>query len=150
LTRAVFVAAAVLVLVACGNTDIDSATTTSVGGPSSTTTGLEASTTSTGEPSLSDLTGTWENDALAITVTDQGEYVILSSATDDPAQALMGGFVARDGADFNFVTGTTGECPGQTGVYEATITADLLVLTLVEDPCEMRVSGFEAPLTRSG
>jgi hypothetical protein len=62
----------------------------------------------------------------------------------------MGGFVARDGDQFSFVTSTSGECPGQTGVYVATVEGDLLVLTLVEDPCETRATGFGAPFQRGG
>jgi hypothetical protein len=62
----------------------------------------------------------------------------------------MGGFVARDGDRFSFVTYTTGGCPGQTGTYTATIEGDLLTLTMVEDPCEERAAGFGAPFERSG
>jgi len=143
----VLVAVAAMSIFACGDADV-AGTTTSAVEATSTTTNVGSSTTTSPEPALSDLTGTWENDALALVVSDQGEYVILSSPTDDPDQALMGGFVARDGIEFSFVTGTTGECPGQTGVYEAAISADALVLTVVDDPCEMRVAGFDAPLTR--
>ncbi|MGH8914079.1 MAG: hypothetical protein ACRDZM_06115, partial [Acidimicrobiia bacterium] len=95
---------------------------------------------------LADLTGEWDNGTLVLMVNDAGEYVLNRSG--EPGETLMGGFVARDGDQFNFVTGTTGTCPGQTGVYRATITAEELSLTLVDDPCPERAAGLEQPLTR--
>jgi hypothetical protein len=131
----------VLSLGACGDDGgaVDS-TTTTVREATTTTTEI---VTTTSELALSDLTGNWDNGTLQLIVTDQGEYSVADSGTTDPDQARIFGFVARNGLLFNFITGTTRECPGDTGVYEASISEEELTLTLVEDPCELRVSGFE-------
>lgn len=130
------------------------------GGVGTTTTGEAATTaaardtTTTGPAAmttgatvvLADLSGDWDNGSLSLRVNDSGEYVVSSS--EDPTEILMGGFVARDGSDINFVTGTTGLCPGQTGVYRAATAGGELTLVLVEDPCQERASGFEQPFSR--
>jgi hypothetical protein len=103
--------------------------------------------TSTTGPILSDLTGTWANDAVVLEVNDGGEYILIEPGETEPE---MGGFVARDGDRFSFVTATTGSCPGQTGTYEASVEEGTLTLVLVEDPCRIRVAGFANPLIRSG
>lgn len=135
-----FFAGMMLSVAGCAS-DGDSATTSVDEG--TTTTVAETTTTSMSELALSDLTGNWDNSTLLLMVTDQGEYSIAAVGTVDPDQALMWGFVARNGLQFNFITGTQRECPGQTGVYEATINDDMLTLTLVDDPCELRAEGFE-------
>lgn len=133
-------------LVACGdNGETVESTTTSTVGATTTSTTL-AVTTTTGM-TLSSLTGNWANDDLVLEVNDGGEFVL--RLPSDPTGALMGGFVARDGDELSFVTSTTGECPGQTGVYGVVASEDSLTLTLVDDPCPVRVSGFESSLTRT-
>ncbi len=102
----------------------------------STTTTAPPTTTAT----LSDLTGTWGNDQVVLEVNSGGEFII--ARPDQPDTPVMGGFVARDGDEFSFVTSTSGECPGQTGVYRASLAVGSLTLTLVDDPCPMRVAGF--------
>jgi hypothetical protein len=136
----------VLMIAACGGDGEAATTTTSV---QSTTTISQGTTAvpDTSEPAIADLTGRWDNDTLVLEVNGDGEYVVITSG--DSPETLMGGFVARDGSEFNFVTGTTGSCPGQTGVYEATFTDDELTLTLVDDPCVDRASGFETPFSRA-
>ena len=145
-------ALAVFLLVAvaaCGDGSGAEPTTTltSVVEDSTTTSPVAPSTTSDPEPSLSDLTGSWDNGTMVLSVTDQGEYVIASSGAAS-GEVLMAGFVARDGDQFNFVTGTSGECPGQTGVYEATIDGSDLVLVVVDDPCQLRSDGFAETFAR--
>jgi hypothetical protein len=137
-------------MVACGDGSGDEPTTTltSVGEDSTTTSRVRPSTTAAPEPSLSDLTGNWDNGTMVLSVTDQGEYVIASSGEAGSGEVLMAGFVARDGDQFNFITATSGECPGQTGVYEATITASDLVLVVVDDPCQLRSTGFGQAFAR--
>jgi len=98
--------------------------------------------TSSATPALSDLSGTWENDRSVLRVNDAGDYVVLGPDAD-PDQPLTGGFVAREEGNFIFVSGVAGECPGQTGVYEAVIDDAGLALTLVDDPCAARVAWFE-------
>jgi hypothetical protein len=136
----------VLMIAACSG-DGEAATTTTI--VQSTTTTIEATTTVpiTTEPAIADLTGKWENTTFLLEVNDGGEFVVMTSGASP--ETLMGGFVARDGSEFNFVTGTTGSCPGQTGVYEAMFTDDELTLTLVDDPCVDRASGFETPFSRA-
>lgn len=134
-------------IAACGGDGEAATTTTSV---QSTTSTIEDATTTvpaTTEPAIADLTGRWENTTFVLEVNDGGEFVVITSG--DSPETLMGGFVARDGSEFNFVTGTTGSCPGQTGVYEAAFTEDELTLTLVDDPCVERASGFEPPFSRA-
>ncbi len=134
-----------LAIAACGG-DGEAATTTT--GGLSTTSTIEGGTTTvpvTTETAIADLTGRWENTTFVLEVNDDGEFVVMISG--DSLETLMGGFVARDGSEFNFVTGTTGSCPGQTGVYEATFTDDELTLILVDDPCEERAAGFEEPFS---
>jgi len=153
--RGVLVIGLALVLVACGVTT--STTSTAGAGQTSTTSSLDSGsttatsitvTTTISEPALSDLTGNWENGTLILQVNDAGEFLVLNP--EDPEQPLMGGFVARDGTEFNFVTGTSGQCPGQTGVYETAIDGDTLRLTLIDDPCETRSAGFADEFTSSG
>jgi hypothetical protein len=144
-----------LVLVSCGEPTGTTSTpgaaatsaTSSLDNGSTTTTSMIV-TTSLSEPALSDLTGNWDNGTLILQVNDAGEFLVLDP--DDPEQALMGGFVARDGNEFNFVTGTSGQCPGQTGVYEAAVDGDTLRLTLIDDPCETRSAGFADEFASSG
>jgi len=143
LRPALALTAIVLAIVACGD-DADPSTTTSTVQSTTTTEGV---TTTVGEPTevtLSDLTGTWENASLTLEVNDGGEFLVMGDSTEPS----MGGFIARDGAQFNFVTSTTGECPGQTGVYEASISNDTLTLVLIDDPCQLRATGFEQLLAR--
>jgi hypothetical protein len=102
--------------------------------------------TSSGPPALSDLSGSWENDRSVLRVNDAGDYVVLGPDAD-PNQPLTGGFVARQEGNFIFVSGVAGECPGQTGVYEAVIDDAGLTLTVVDDPCVARVAWFEPVFT---
>jgi hypothetical protein len=134
----------VLTLVACGD-DADPSTTTDSVQSSTTVDGVTTTVGEGAEATLSDLTGTWENVSLSLEVNDGGEFLVMGG----PNEPLMGGFIARDGAQFNFVTSTTGECPGQTGVYEASIEDDVLTLSLIEDPCQLRATGFEPAFARS-
>jgi hypothetical protein len=136
-------------MAACGDGSGDEPTTTvtSLVEDSTTTSRVASSTTADPEPSLSDLTGSWDNGTMVLSVTDQGEYVIASSEAAS-GEVLMAGFVARDGDQFNFVTGTGGECPGQTGVYEATINDSALVLVVIDDPCQLRSAGFAETFAR--
>ena len=134
--------ALVLHVTACGGNGEADSTTTSAR-VDETTTVVDPTA-----PTLSDLTGTWDNGTLVLEVNDGGEYVIRASGGS--TEPLMGGFVARDGEQFSFVTTTTGECPGQTGIYEASFDDDALTLLLVDDPCEMRATGLDRPFTRSG
>jgi hypothetical protein len=102
------------------------------------------------EVELSDLTGSWSNDSVTLQVNDAGDFLILPSGDPDEADPLLGGFVARDAEDLIFVTGVGGECPGQSGVYAAAIDAANLTLSLVDDPCPIRVAWFETPLALVG
>lgn len=143
--RLLLTAVVVVSLVGCGGDgETTESTTTSTPGITTSTT-LEATTT-TGV-TLSSLTGNWANEELVLEVNDGGEFVL--RLPSDPTGALMGGFVARDGDELSFVTSTTGECPGQTGVYGVVISEESLTLTVVDDPCPVRVSGFESILTRT-
>jgi len=142
------VALAAICLAACsGAAD---GTTTSSSAATTTTSIAETTSTSSTEPVLSDLTGDWDNGVLVLMVNDQGEFLVMESGSDDSEEPLMGGFVAREGGDVNFVTGINGECPGQTGVYAASFVDDTLILTLVDDPCGLRAEGFADPWTRAG
>ncbi len=143
--RLLLTAVIVVSLVGCGdNGETSELTTTSTVGAATSTT-LEVTTT-TGV-TLSSLTGTWVNEDLVLEVNDGGEFVL--RLPSDQAGALMGGFVARDGDELSFVTSTTGECPGTTGVYGVVVSEDSLTLTVVDDPCPVRASGFESSLTRT-
>jgi hypothetical protein len=102
------------------------------------------------EIELSDLTGSWSNDSVTLQVNDAGDFLILPAGDPDEADALLGGFVARDEKNLIFVTGVGGECPGQSGVYAAAMDAATLTLSLVEDPCPVRVAWFETPLALVG
>ncbi len=141
-TQGLLLVALVACLAACGGNG---------GGSGTTSTGVTVDentiTVSTTAATLSDLTGVWDNGVLVLEVNDSGEYVVMSS--DGSTTVLMGGFVARDGDEFSFVTATTAECPGQTGTYVAVVEGDELTLTLVEDPCALRSSGFAAPFARN-
>ena len=107
----------------------------------------DSSTTTTGSDAvISDLSGSWENERSVLRVNDAGDYVVLGPDAD-PDQPLTGGFVAREQGNFIFVSGVTGECPGQTGVYFAEFEDDLLTLTVVDDPCAARVAWFEPVYT---
>jgi len=107
-------------------------------------------TTTTGlvSLSLSDLSGSWENERSVLRINDAGDYVVLG-ADADPDRPLTGGFVARDDENFIFVSGAAGECPGQTGVYGAAVDDDVLTLTLVDDPCASRATWFETRYSRA-
>jgi len=141
-TQGLLLVVLVACLAACGGNG---------GGSGTTSTGVTVDentiTVSTTAATLSDLTGVWDNGVLVLEVNDSGEYVVMSS--DGSTTVLMGGFVARDGDEFSFVTATTAECPGQTGTYVAVVEGDELTLTLVEDPCALRSSGFAAPFARN-
>jgi hypothetical protein len=140
---------AALVIVACGE-EAESSTTsstvvTSTSSSSSTTTAPDASST-TAVPVLSDLSGSWTNERAVLQVNDAGDYIVLGP-DGDPDEPLTLGFVARDDVNVIFVSGVNGECPGQTGVYNAVVDGDTLTLTLVDDPCTARTGWFELPFT---
>ncbi|MGH8915082.1 MAG: hypothetical protein ACRDZM_11285, partial [Acidimicrobiia bacterium] len=83
---------------ACGES-AGSGTTTSV---TATTTEVEVDESThppTTEAVIADLTGEWDNGTLVLMVNDAGEYVLNRSG--EPGETLMGGFVARDGDQFN-------------------------------------------------
>ncbi|MEX1124684.1 MAG: hypothetical protein WEE53_03365 [Acidimicrobiia bacterium] len=109
-----------------------------------------AVTTTSSEVALSDLVADWDNGQLFLQITDDGSYQTLATATSDPNDPLMGGFVARDGVNLIFVTNIYGECAGQTGVYEVLMTDSQLILTLVDDPCQFRATRFVDPWQKSG
>ena len=96
---------------------------------------------------LTDLSGSWENESVLLRVNDAGDYVVLAAGEAEADQVLTGGFVARDEARFIFVTGVGGECPGQSGVYEAAIEGEVLTLTVVDDPCDVRAAWFASPFS---
>jgi len=100
------------------------------------------STTVRDEFELSDLVGDWENGELFLQVADDGTYQAMETPSSEPAEPIMGGFVARDGINVNFVTDIFGECAGQTGVYEVLVVGDQLMLVLVDDPCHFRATRF--------
>jgi hypothetical protein len=105
-------------------------------------------TESTALVTLSDLEGSWVNEAALLLVADDGSYAVF----DDPAfpdLVLMNGFIARQDDQMIFVTGVNGECPGQTGNYTAALDGDTLTLTLIDDPCPLRVDLFKAPFEKS-
>jgi len=106
-------------------------------------------TTTGPEPVISDLSGSWENERSVLRVNDAGDFVVLGPDAD-PDRPLTGGFVAREEGNFIFVSGVSGECPGQTGVYGAIIEDSALTLTLVDDPCTSRVAWFEPTFTQAG
>jgi hypothetical protein len=87
---------------------------------------------------------------LFLQIADDGSYQVLESADADPADSLMGGFVARDGSNLSFVTDIYGECAGETGVYEVLMSEGQLILILVDDPCEFRSDRFVEPWESSG
>jgi hypothetical protein len=141
-------AVGVALLVACGPGEaVDTTTTltpstTSTVGPTTTTT---ATTTTNGEVGLPDLVGDWDNGELFLQIADDGSYQVLESADADPDAPMIGGFLARDGADLNFVTNLFGECAGVTGVYSVELDEGRMVLTLVDDPCQYRATRFIEP-----
>ncbi len=132
-------AMAVVVLVAACSPGAASESTTT-GAPEATST--SAATTTTGL-TLSDLTGDWANESGTLQVNSGGEFLLVSGASE------VSGFVARDGDEVNFVTSTSGDCPGDTGAYTVTIATDMLTLDLVDDPCSIRVEVFAVPLSPS-
>lgn len=136
-----------LLIVACGE-DADSSTTTSdvVTTASSSASTIPAAGSTTAGPALSDLTGSWMNERAVLQVNDAGDYIVLGPDAD-PNEPLTLGFVARDDVNVIFVSGVNGECPGQTGVYDAVVDGDTLTLTLVEDPCAARAEWFARPFT---
>ncbi|MGA7282164.1 MAG: hypothetical protein WBZ40_10335 [Acidimicrobiia bacterium] len=103
--------------------------------------------TTTATITLSDLIGSWENDLILLQVAGDGSYLIFSDP-QMPDVVVMTGFVARNGEQFDFVTGTQGDCPGQTGVYTGELEGEVLTFTLANDPCELRQSMFSEPFTR--
>lgn len=105
----------------------------------------DTSTTTGDDFTLSDLTGDWDNGRLFLQVADDGSYQVLETADSDPADPLMGGFIARDGSNLSFVTDIYGECGGETGVYEVLISEGEMILILVDDPCEFRSDRFVDP-----
>jgi hypothetical protein len=129
-------------LVACGPDEgVDTTTTTLA--PSTTTTA--APTTTSWEVGLPDLVGDWDNGELFLQIADDGSYQVLESADSDPDDPVIGGFLARDGADLNFVTNLFGECAGVTGVYGVELDEGQMLLTLVDDPCQYRSTRFIEP-----
>lgn len=105
-----------------------------------------ATTTSAGETiQLSDLSGVWSNDTVLLRINDSGDFLVQPADAAD--EVVMGGFVARDDRRFIFVTGVGGECPGTRGAYTATVDPDALVLTLGDDPCELRAGWFAEPFS---
>jgi hypothetical protein len=110
---------------------------------------ISTPTTTGAEPVISDLSGSWENERSVLRVNDAGDFVILGPDAD-PDRPLTGGFVAREEGNFIFVSGVSGECPGETGVYSAAIEDGSLTLTVVDDPCTSRVAWFEPTFTRAG
>ena len=142
--RAVLVVLAMLLTSAgCGGGGTDTSSTTS-----GTADGTSPSGTSAGGFFVRDLIGTWENTTYVLTVTDDTKYSVAASAAPDVA--LMDGFVAGMGGSVSFATNTTGECPAQTGTYDAAIEGDTLTLTATHDPCEARAAGFAEPFTHAG
>ena len=140
---------AVLLVGACGETAGDSTTTSTV---AITTTSSSPTTTTTSTPPipvLSDLTGAWVNERAVLQVNDAGDYLVLGPDAD-PGQPLTLGFVARDDVNVIFVSGVNGECPGETGVYNAVVDGETLTLTLVDDPCTARTEWFGLPFTLDG
>ncbi len=111
---------------------------------------VATSTTSTHDFALSDLVGNWDNGQLFLQFTEDGSYQVLETPDSDPNDPVMGGFVARDGVNLIFVTNIYGECSGQTGVYEALMANDQLILSLVDDPCQFRAERFGDPWQGSG
>lgn len=101
------------------------------------------------EPVISDLSGSWKNERSILRVNDAGDFVVLGPDAN-PDRPLTGGFVAREEGNFIFVSGVSGDCLGQTGVYGAVIEDGALTLTLVDDPCTSRVAWFEPSFTRAG
>ena len=98
------------------------------------------------ELDLTDLSGIWENESVVLRVNDAGDYLVLADG-GDADQVLTGGFVARNEAHFIFVTGVGGDCPGQSGIYEAAIASEALTLTVVDDPCAARATWFASPFS---
>ena len=120
-----------------------------VEGGGTSTSAVDSSSTTTGEVVLSDLVGEWGNGEWFLQIADDGLYQVLEEPTSDPNDPLMGGFLARDGANVNFVTDVYGECAGQTGVYEVLLVDARLTLILVDDPCESRATRFVEPWERT-
>jgi hypothetical protein len=110
---------------------------------------VDSSSGTTDQVVLNDLVGDWENGEWFLQVADDGSYRVLEDRSSDPDDPLMSGFLARDGADVNFVTDIYGECAGQTGVYEVLLIDARLMLILVDDPCELRATRFVDPWERS-
>ena len=129
------------VLVALSIAAVSCSLTVEVGG---------TTTTSGDDFTLSDLTGDWDNGRLFLQIADDGSYQVLETADSDPADPLMGGFIARDGSNLSFVTDIYGECGGETGVYEVLISEGEMILILVDDPCEFRSDRFVDPWESSG
>lgn len=104
-----------------------------------------ATTTSADEMTqLSDLSGVWGNETVLLRINDSGDFLVQPADAED--EVVMGGFVARDDLRFIFVTGVGGECPGTRGAYTAAVDSDALVLTLEDDPCQLRAEWFARPL----
>ncbi|MGA7097411.1 MAG: hypothetical protein WB245_07570 [Acidimicrobiia bacterium] len=113
--------------------------------------GGEAGTTTSTLPSitLSTLVGSWEGGTATLQVTDDGSYQVVQDPAS-PDLVLMTGFVARSDDQITFVTATGRECSGQNGVYRGHVDGDVLTLTLVDDPCELRQTLFSEPFRRQG
>ena len=144
-----FVVVGLVLAASCGGSDVADTTTTSLG-PTTTITGATttrpvASSTTSVEVGLPDLVGDWDNGEAFLQIADDGSYQVLDSPDSDRNDPVMGGFVARDGANINFVTDLFGECAGVTGVYSVTIEDGEMTLTLVDDPCELRAASFTEP-----
>ncbi|MGH8948180.1 MAG: hypothetical protein ACRDXF_04900 [Acidimicrobiia bacterium] len=143
---------AALLMTSCGDAAGDSTTTLSATSTSSSnvsTSTAPAPNSTPPIPVLSDLTGNWENQRAVLRVNEAGDYLVLGPDAD-PDQPLTVGFVARDEVNVIFVSGVSGECPGQTGVYGVVVDDDALTFTLVDDPCAARAAWFELPFAPEG
>jgi hypothetical protein len=132
---------ALLVVGACGGGGSEATTTTA---PPSGGTNPPPSSSFT----VKDLVGTWENDTYVFTVNDDTSYSI--AAAGAPDTPLMSGYASAMGTTVSLATGTSGECPAQTGNYKAALSGDTLTFTVSNDPCEARAAGFTQPFTRTG
>jgi hypothetical protein len=150
LPAAALLLAILLLSAACGGGGSEGSEGTS--GATTATTASSGSQGSNPPPSSSftvkDLVGTWDNGTYVLTVMEGTEYSVANS--DAPDTPVMGGFVAAMGTTVSFATGTSGECPAQTGNYKAALAGDTLTFTVSNDPCEARAAGFTAPFTRTG
>ena len=140
-----------VVVVACGEPPAAETTTSS----STPTTVVSTSSTTTMPPprqpvALSDLVGSWESEANAMTFDEGGSYELFEldgSGSETPTDVI--GFVALQDEQLVFATSANpNPCAGQTGVYDGEIVGESLHLSLVEDPCVFREEAFASPFSR--